>query len=663
MSILETLSSPADLTALNDDELTHLAAEIREFLVEKVSATGGHLGPNLGVVELSLALHRVFDSPQDPIIFDTSHQSYVHKMLTGRWDKFDTLRQQGGLSGYTDRGESEHDWTESSHASASLSYADGLSKAFHISGQKDRCVVAVVGDGALTGGMCWEALNNIAADKDRNVVIIVNDNGRSYSPTIGGFAENLADLRMQPFYDKVMEAGKTTLNSMGWVGKRTFEAMHAFKEGVKHTVLPSTMFPELGMKYVGPVDGHSLKELQHALRYARDYDGPIIVHVVTEKGRGYAPAEANEADLMHSTGIIDPVTGEPVAASKPGWTAVFSRRLVELGAEREDIVAITAAMAGPTGLARFGEAYPERFFDVGIAEQHAATSAAGLALGGMHPVVAIYSTFLNRAFDQLLMDVGLMKLPVTFVLDRAGITGSDGASHNGVWDMAMCAIVPGIRVAAPRDAEQLRQLLDEAVAIDDGPTVVRFPKGNLPAPARAIDSFDDGVDVLAYGEVSVQLAEEVAAEDDGRPVDVLIVSVGAMAHSCLAAAAELNKAGINVTVVDPRWVIPVAPSIPALAADHDLVVTVEDGIIHGGVGSLIAEALSAAEIDVPVRRIAVPQQYLPHASRDALLAQLGMDTDGIVDQVTGWVDEWLDAQDELAECGAEADLDEDSREL
>ncbi|WP_075726424.1 1-deoxy-D-xylulose-5-phosphate synthase [Corynebacterium aquilae] len=648
MSILESLTSPADLTALDDDQMDLLAQEIRNFLVEKVSATGGHLGPNLGVVELTLALHRVFDSPNDPIIFDTSHQSYVHKILTGRRDQFDTLRQRGGLSGYTSPAESDHDWTESSHASASLSYADGLSKAFRIGGQSDRCVVAVVGDGALTGGMCWEALNNIAADKDRNVVIVVNDNGRSYSPTIGGLADNLADLRMQPFYDKVMEKGKTTLNSMGWVGKRTFEAMHAFKEGVKHTVLPSTMFPELGMKYVGPVDGHRFNQLEHALRYARDYDGPIIVHVVTEKGRGYAPAENNVADLMHSTGVINPATGVPVAESKPGWTKAFAQRLVELGEEREDIVAITAAMAGPTGLAKFGEKFPERFFDVGIAEQHAAASAAGLALGGMHPVVAIYSTFLNRAFDQLLMDVALMKLPVTFVLDRAGITGSDGASHNGVWDMSMCGIVPGVRVAAPRDGVLLSELLDEAVAVDDGPTVVRFPKGNLPAPIEAIETFDDGVDVLAYGEVHVAATAEVD-DDEGRPVDVLIVSVGAMAHTCLAAAAELNAVGINVTVIDPRWVIPVAPSVVALAADHDMVVTVEDGMIHGGVGSLIAEALSAAEIDVPVRRIAVPQQFLEHASRDALLADLGMDVDGVVDQVTHWVDEWLDAEDQLAQ--------------
>ncbi|NLZ56887.1 MAG: 1-deoxy-D-xylulose-5-phosphate synthase, partial [Corynebacterium sp.] len=432
MGILNSISTPADLKALEEEDLEALAKEIRRFLVDKVAATGGHLGPNLGVVELTIGLHRVFDSPNEPIVFDTSHQSYVHKILTGRADDFDTLRQQGGLSGYTCRAESEHDWTESSHASAALSYADGLSKALQLDGHTKRNVIAVVGDGALTGGMCWEALNNIAAGKDRNVVVVVNDNGRSYSPTIGGFAENLAELRMEPFYDRVMEQGKSTLKSMGWVGERTFEALHAFKEGVKSSVIPTEMFPELGMKYVGPVNGHDQKALDNALAYAHDYQGPIIVHVVTEKGRGYAPAERDLDELMHATGVMDPRTGIPVSVSKPGWTSVFSDELVKLAAKRDDIIAITAAMAGPTGLSKFAANYPDRFFDVGIAEQHAVTSAAGLALGGKHPVVAIYSTFLNRAFDQLLMDVALLHLPVTLVLDRSGVTGPDGASHNGV---------------------------------------------------------------------------------------------------------------------------------------------------------------------------------------------------------------------------------------
>lgn len=629
MGILQRISNPADLKALSNSELEDLAAEIREFLVEKVSATGGHLGPNLGVVELTIALHRVFNSPEDAIIFDTSHQSYVHKMLTGRWDQFDTLRQKGGLSGYTSRAESNHDWTESSHASAALSYADGLAKAFTINGTPERNVIAVVGDGALTGGMCWEALNNIATSKERNVVIVVNDNGRSYSPTIGGFAENLADLRMQPFYDKVMEQGKSTLKSLGWVGERTFEALHAFKEGVRSSVFPTEMFPELGMKYVGPVNGHNLRAVEQAMRYARDHQGPIIVHVVTEKGRGYAPAENDQAELMHSTGVINPKTGEPVGTKSPGWTSVFSKALVEAGEQREDVVAITAAMAGPTGLSAFAEAFPDRFFDVGIAEQHAVTSAAGLALGGLHPVVAVYSTFLNRAFDQLLMDVALLKLPVTIVLDRAGVTGSDGASHNGVWDFAITSIVPGIHIAAPRDGEQLRALFNEALDITSGPSVVRFPKGNLPEVLEPQSVLEDGVEILRYSDVD---------GDEDTP-SVLMVAVGAMAAPVMEAAAAIEAAGLNVTVVDPRWVVPVQQSIIALADDHDMVVVVEDGVIHGGIGSLIAEATHTSGVDTPLRNIAFPEVFPAHASRNELLAEVGLDAEGIAKRTTEWAEE------------------------
>lgn len=635
--ILAGIASPADVKTLSAEQLEKLAGEIRDFLVQKVSATGGHLGPNLGVVELTIALHKVFDSPKDPFIFDTSHQSYVHKILTGRHDKFDTLRQKGGLSGYTSRSESEHDWTESSHASASLSVADGLSKAAARTGKQCK-TVAVVGDGALTGGMCWEALNNIATDKNSNVVIVVNDNGRSYSPTIGGLAENLAELRMQPFYDRVMEQGKSTLNSMGWVGRRTFNALHAFKEGVKNTVITTEMFPELGMKYVGPVDGHNLKALEHAFEYAREYQGSLIVHVVTEKGRGYAPAEANTADLMHSTGVIDPRTGDPLSESGPSWTGRFSQALIDAGERRDDIVAITAAMAGPTGLAAFGSRFPERFYDVGIAEQHAVASAAGLALGGMHPVVAIYATFMNRAFDQVLMDVALTGLPVTFVLDRAGITGSDGASHNGVWDYSLLSIVPGIRIAAPRDGEQLVELFDEAIEVSTGPTVVRFPKGNLPEPIAAIEQLNDGVDVLRYAEV----------DDDELTPSILMIATGSTAHDALVAAEALQETGCNVTVVDPRWVVPVAPSLLALADDHDLVVTIEDGVMHGGIGALISEALSSASIDVPIRHIAVPEKFLEHASRGQLLEELGMDAAGITASVTEWVEELTSDEAEQA---------------
>lgn len=619
MGLLRGIRTPADLKALSPEQLPTLAEEIRDFLIEHVSVTGGHLGPNLGVVELTLALHRVFDSPEEPFIFDTSHQSYVHKIVTGRADRFTTLRQKDGLSGYTARAESEHDWTESSHASASLAYADGLSKGFALDGRGKHNVVAVVGDGALTGGMCWEALNNIAAGKDRNVVIVVNDNGRSYSPTIGGFAENLAHLRISGPYDGLMEHGKKTLKSMGWVGNRAFEALHAFKEGVKHTVLPTEMFPELGMKYVGPVDGHDFDALDQAFSYAKNYQGPIIVHVVTEKGHGYEHAVNDEADQMHSTGAIDPVTGLPKSKSKPGWTQVFTKELLAAAEKRSDIVAITAAMAGPTGLAPFAERFPDRFFDVGIAEQHAVASASGLALAGFHPVVAVYSTFLNRAFDQLLFDVALLDQPVTLVLDRAGVTGSDGASHNGVWDLSVASVVPGIRIAAPRDGVQLAALFHEALLVDDGPTIVRFPKGSLPQELPVWASLADGVDIMHYSD----------AEDGSDNVEwektVLVIAVGSMVETAVIAA----QAHENVTVVDPGWVSPVAESLYSLASDHDAVLTVEDGIVRGGIGSLVAEEFSAAGITTPVRHMGFPAVFPLHASRDELLAEVGLDVAGI----------------------------------
>lgn len=630
MGILNKVTSPQDLKSLSDDKVEELAAEIRQFLIDKVSVTGGHLGPNLGVVELTIALHRVFDSPRDPIVFDTSHQSYVHKILTGRADQFDTLRQKDGLSGYTDRGESEHDWTESSHASAAISVVDGLSKAFRIKGESRRNAIAVVGDGALTGGMCWEALNNVSADNERNAVIVVNDNGRSYSPTIGGLSENLGRIRAQHGYDELMEHGKKTLKSLGWVGNRTFDALRAFKEGVKSSVLPTEMFPELGMKYIGPVNGHDLEALDHALSYARDYEGPIIVHVVTEKGHGFAPAVNEPQDQMHSTGAIDPVTGVPKGKSQPGWTAVFSEELIAAAEKRDDIVGITAAMAGPTGLMPFAEKFPDRFFDVGIAEQHAMASASGLALGGLHPVVAIYSTFLNRAFDQLLMDIALLKQPVTIVLDRAGVTGSDGASHNGVWDMSLTTIIPGIHVAAPRDGQRLRELFQESLDIDSGPSVVRFPKGNLLEDMDAVATTDDGVDIL------YESSEEVSDEESAKKV--LIISIGAMAARSLGAADILEGKGMSVTVVDPRWLCPVAPSLIEMADAHDIVVVAEDGMMRAGVGSLFDEAFSAAEVDTPLRRVAFPSIFPKHGSRGEVLEEVGMDAEGIAVTVTEWVD-------------------------
>ena len=638
MGLLDSVHSPRDVKALSKKQLKQLADEIRQRLIDKVSVTGGHLGPNLGVVELTIALHRVFRSPEDAIVFDTSHQSYVHKMLTGRAGDFDSLRQKGGLSGYTSREESEHDWTESSHASAAISVIDGMSKAFTIQGHKDRNAVAIVGDGAMTGGMCWEALNNIAADKDRNAVIVVNDNGRSYAPTIGGIADNLGRIRAQHGYDELMAQGKKTLKSMGWVGNRAFDALHAMKEGVKSSVMPTELFPELGMKYIGPINGHDLDALVYAFNYAREYSGPIFVHVVTEKGHGFAPAVNEPKDQMHSTGAIDPVTGVPKGKSQPGWTAAFSEEVIAAADRRDDIVAITAAMAGPTGLAPFAEKFPERFFDVGIAEQHALASAAGLALQGMHPVVAIYSTFLNRGFDQLVMDVALTGQPVTIVLDRAGVTGSDGASHNGVWDMAITSLVPGVRVAAPRDGARLRELFREAIEVDDGPTVVRFPKGNLLPDMEAVAELGDGVDVLHYSDVSASTGAASGAANESVGPDVLIVSIGVMSARSLEAARTLEAEGYNVTVVDPRWVAPVPQSLLALAGDHDVVVTVEDGIVRGGIGSMIEEAMSAAEVDTPLRRLGFPRVFPKHASRGELLADVGLSPEGIANSVREWAD-------------------------
>lgn len=620
--MLEQVRGPADLAHLSQPQLTELAAEIREFLVHKVAATGGHLGPNLGVVELTLALHRVFDSPHDPIIFDTGHQAYVHKMLTGRCPDFETLRMKGGLSGYPCRAESEHDWVESSHASTALSYADGLAKAFELSGYRNRHVVAVVGDGALTGGMCWEALNNIAA-ANRPIVIVVNDNGRSYAPTIGGLADHFAALRLQPGYEKALERGKHALRGVPVVGEFCYQCVHSIKAGIKDALAPQALFTDLGLKYVGPIDGHDEHAVEAALRHARGFNAPVIVHVVTRKGMGYSHAENDEAEQMHSTGIIDPHTGRSTAESVLGWTSVFSEELIKQATKRRDIVAITAAMPGPTGLSAFRQRFPDRFFDVGIAEQHAMTSAAGLAMGGMHPVVAIYSTFLNRAFDQIMMDVALHKLPVTMVLDRAGITGNDGASHNGVWDMSMLGIVPGMQVAAPRDAARLREELGEALAVSDGPTAVRFPKGavgdDIPAVRR-----QHGVDILT----------EPA---DGLSDDVLLVAVGAFARMALLVADRLRKQGIGVTVVDPRWVLPVPAAIADLARAHKLVVTLEDNGVAGGIGSAVSASLRRAEIDVPCRDVGVPQEFQDHATRSEVLVSIGLTDQDIARQVTGWV--------------------------
>ncbi|MDX3095284.1 1-deoxy-D-xylulose-5-phosphate synthase [Streptomyces sp. ME19-03-3] len=624
MALLTRIKGPRDLDRLTPEQLVELAGEIRTFLVDEVSKTGGHLGPNLGVVELTIALHRVFDSPKDKVLWDTGHQSYVHKLLTGRQD-FSRLKSKGGLSGYPSRAESEHDVIENSHASTVLGWADGLAKANELLGKRDH-TVAVIGDGALTGGMAWEALNNIAAAKDRPLVIVVNDNERSYAPTIGGLANHLATLRTTDGYERFLSRTKELLERTPVIGQPLYETLHGAKKGFKDFIAPQGMFEDLGLKYVGPIDGHDIPALESALQRAKRFGGPVIVHCLTEKGRGYTPALQDEADRFHAVGKIHPDTGLPIAASGADWTSVFAEEMVELGKEREDIVAITAAMLQPVGLDKFAKAFPERVYDVGIAEQHAAVSAAGLATGGLHPVVAVYATFLNRAFDQVLMDVALHKCGVTFVLDRAGITGTDGASHNGMWDMSILQVVPGLRIAAPRDADQVRVQLREAVAVEDAPTVVRYSKGAVGPAVKAVGTVG-GMDVLR------------AAKDqgDGGTPDVLLISVGALAPMCLEIADLLDAQGITTTVVDPRWVKPVDEALPGLAAGHKVVVTVEDNGRVGGVGSAVAQALRDANVDVPLRDFGIPQQFLDHAGRNEVMAEIGLTAPAVARQVTGLV--------------------------
>jgi 1-deoxy-D-xylulose-5-phosphate synthase len=608
--VLEQIRGPRDLRRLDLAQLTELAAEIREFLVTSVSRTGGHLGPNLGAVELTLALHRVFDSPHDRILWDTGHQAYVHKIVTGRAGRFEGLRQKGGLSGYPSRAESEHDVIENSHASTALSYADGLAKAFQLRGETDRHVVAVVGDGSLTGGMAWEAINNIAADHSRRLVIVVNDNERSYAPTIGGLAHHLATLRTTRGYERFLEWGKRVLGRTPVVGQPVFEALHGVKKGIKDIVAPQGMFEDLGLKYVGPVDGHHLEEVEHALNRAKGFNGPVLVHVITRKGLGYKHAEDDAADNFHGIGVIDPETGQPISSSGPSWTSIFADEMVAIGRDRPDVVGVTAAMQIPVGLDRFAAEFPERVFDVGIAEQHATTSAAGLAMGGLHPVVAIYATFLNRAFDQVLMDVALHKCGVTFCLDRSGVTGPDGASHHGMWDLAVLQVVPGLQLAAPRDAVTLRALLREAVSVHDAPTVVRYPTGAVGADVVAVARVD-GVDVLRR-------------PADGADADVLLVSVGAMAGMSLEVAERCAQQGIGVTVVDPRWVKPVPETLVRLADDHRCVVVVEDGVRAGGVAAAVAQAMRDARVPTPVRNFGIPVQFLDHGTRGEILLDIGL---------------------------------------
>ncbi|HWI32405.1 MAG TPA: 1-deoxy-D-xylulose-5-phosphate synthase [Microbacterium sp.] len=621
MAILPSITGPQDLNALSVSQLQELAAEIRAFLIENVSRTGGHLGPNLGAVELTLALHKVFDSPADPIIFDTGHQSYVHKLLTGRQD-FSGLRARGGLAGYPQRSESAHDVVESSHASSSLSWADGVSRALTRTGRADRHVIAVVGDGALTGGMTWEALNNISDDNDRNLVIVVNDNGRSYAPTIGGMARYLNRVRTGATYRDFYRGSESLFAKFGPAGRAVYRGVRGGTHGfLARFTNNAALYSNLDIKYLGPIDGHDLEALLETLELAKSYGAPVIVHTITEKGRGYQPARDDEADQFHAVGRIDPETGGPLSASRPAWTDVFAEELVEIGSRRPDVIAMTAAMLRPTGLAPFAERFPDRVYDVGIAEQHAVASAAGMAFGGLHPVVAVYATFMGRAFDQVLMDVALHRAGVTFVLDRAGVTGPDGPSHHGMWDLAMLQIVPDIRIAAPRDAARLRELLSEAVAVPDAPTVIRFPKGDVAAPIEAVERLDDGVDVLAAS--------------DAR--DVLLVGIGPFAHLALDVAARLRAQGIGATVIDPRWAIPVQPSVIELAASHRLVITLEDGIRVGGVGTRVRQVLREAGVDTAVDELGLPDEFIDHATREQILEDAGLTAAKIAQDVVAQV--------------------------
>ncbi|WP_334148283.1 1-deoxy-D-xylulose-5-phosphate synthase [Microbacterium sp.] len=621
MPILPSISGPRDLDALSEDQLVELAAEVREFLVENVSRTGGHLGPNLGVVELTIALHRVFSSPDDPFIFDTGHQSYVHKLLTGRQD-FSKLRLRGGLAGYPQRSESAHDVVESSHASSSLSWADGVSRALTATGRADRHVVAVLGDGSLTGGMTWEALNNISDDNDRNLVIVVNDNGRSYAPTIGGMSRYLNRVRTAAAYKDLHHKSDRLFRAFGPVGRAVFRGVRGGTHGfLSRFTNNEALYSNLDIKYLGPVDGHDLPALLETLELAKSYGAPVIVHAITEKGRGYQPARDDDADQFHAVGRIDPITGETLSSGGRGWTDVFSDALVDVGERRDDVIAMTAAMLRPTGLAPFAERFPDRVYDVGIAEQHAVASAAGLAFGGLHPIVALYATFMGRAFDQVLMDVALHRAGVTFVLDRAGVTGPDGPSHHGMWDLAMLQIVPHIRIAAPRDGARLAEALDEAVLVDDAPTVIRFPKGEVAEDLPAVERLHDGVDVLERGESE----------------DVLLVAIGPFATLAMDVASRLRAQGIGATVIDPRWAIPVQPSVVALAARHRLVITLEDGIRVGGIGTRVRQVLRESGIDTAVDELGLPDEFIDHASRDEILADAGLTASKIAQDVVSQV--------------------------
>jgi 1-deoxy-D-xylulose-5-phosphate synthase len=611
--LLEEISGPEDLRALGTNDLDRLCAEIRERLINAVARTGGHLGPNLGVVELTVAMHRVFDSPRDRIVFDTGHQAYVHKMLTGRADLFDTLRQHGGLSGYPSRSESEHDIVENSHASTGLSYALALATARELRGERGK-VVCVIGDGALTGGMAYEALNNIG-QRQPEMIIILNDNGRSYAPTVGGIAENLGQLRLSPKYERAKVAAGQTLRQLPVVGQSAYGAAKRMKDSLKQLVSPISIFETLGLKYGGPIDGHDVRALEKAMRDAGAYHGPVVIHVVTDKGHGYAPAVDDSIDKFHGVSSFDPSSGS-FSSKPPAWTDVFGEALLEAAEDDDRIVAITAAMASSTGLLPFAARFPDRFFDVGIAEQHAVTFAAGLAMQGLRPVVCIYSTFLQRAFDQVTCDVALHKLPVTFVLDRAGITGDDGASHHGMLDLAYLRLIPGMTVTAPSSPDELRLLLATALA-HDGPFALRYPRGAAPHAGT-----------VRMRPLSIATMNIARTGDD-----IALLAVGKMVGVAAAAAEALSAEGIACTVVDARFVKPLDPGIAELAARHPAVLTIEDGTVIGGFGDAVLEALAEAGLSVPIRRLGLPDRFIEHGAQPLLLHKFSLDVDGVIGAV------------------------------
>ena len=609
--LLDTITSPRDLKGLTEGQLATLAEEIRTFIVESVSRGGGHLGSNLGAVELTLAVHRVFESPHDLVLWDTGHQAYVHKIVTGRKDDFATLRQAGGLSGYPSREESEHDWVENSHASTILSYAHGLATAFESKGE-DRRIVAIIGDGAMTGGMAYEALNNLG-HSGRRVVIILNDNGRSYAPTVSRLSENLSMLRLNPSWVSTRRRIEGWTKEVPGIGELALSSWKGVKAAFRQMVEPPTFFESLGVRYTGPIDGHDIRKLEQALTHAAEYDGPIVVHVRTQKGRGYAPAEMDVEKCLHDISAFDPETGMPNGDGGLTYTQVFSDTMVALADANPDVVAITAAMPGSTGLLPVEERHPDRVIDVGIAEQHAVTAAAGMAMGGLRPVVAVYSTFFTRAFDQANLDVGLHGQRVVFALDRAGITGDDGASHHGVLDMALALRIPGMTVFAPSSAGELERMLTDAVELD-GPAVVRFPKG----AAREVPPAEVG---------SGLKARKIRDGDD-----VCILGVGKLVEACEQAAQELADVGISAAVWDVRVAKPLDIEMLHAAATSPLVVTAEDGLRVGGVGSAITDAIADLEEtrqSPPVLTLGTPDGYIPQAKPARIHAELGLDGHGI----------------------------------